>query len=163
MNEREHFHAFELIPIGSAISKLGEATYADKDRAICAVSSAVSNLNEFLGNASPAPSLTEDEANWSSSLHTYMRKYMDGPPSSGLYRMVSENRAKRIWYQFVKIVAERTKQEKPKNFTVENVTESVRRSDDAPLTTDDVVFLDLLNLWPDFQNAVATVKEWNEQ
>lgn len=107
------------------------------------VTQAIRHLNEFLGEVSPVPTLTETEANVARALHTYMRKYMDGPLSGILYRLIADNRGLPIWYGFIKgLVAEKG-----------NFREAMEHADkvnrDGHDTTDDLLMESALRLWKD--------------
>jgi hypothetical protein len=91
--------------VGYAIGALGEAVSSrtdDKYSFLHNIQKAQRNISEVFGEIFPLPELTEDEANLSSALHTYMRKNMDGKLSVVLYRLISENRGLNTWYSFIK-------------------------------------------------------------
>jgi len=122
----------------------------------------IRHVNEFRGDAVPASTLTEDEANLSAGLHTYMRKGMDCPLGTMLYRLISENRGVNIWYAFVKGVFAEQKLAKgsakfPKCLFHRGIDNAENVYGTANDTTDDLLMLSALRMWEeDFPNAI----EW---
>ena len=122
------------------------------------------HLEEFRGKLVPAPDLTEDEANLSASLHTYMRKGMDCPLGSMLYTLIAQDRGRAVWYAFIKALnAELTSPKMSKRTPkylhqrASAAAESVYRL--ANDSADDLFMLSSLQLWEDsFDSAM----EWLE-
>lgn len=117
-------------------------------------------VNEFRGDAVPAQTLTEDQAELSAAFHTYMRKGMDCPLGTMLYRLISENRGVNIWYAFVKGV--HNEQKNPKCTWKRAYYEAIQSAENVYSNsndTDDLLMLSALKLWEDgFANAVSWVK-----
>jgi len=119
---------------------------------------AIRYINEFRGNILPTPKLTDEEANLSANLHTYMRKGMDCPLGTMLYCLISENRGTSIWYAFVKALVSCTDTHPIRlyAFAVSKAEEMYKAANN---TTDDLFMLSTLRLWEDdFPNAMTWVK-----
>lgn len=149
----EHGQTYD---IAWALQELGKALAETRTRyAMNHVTSAIRNLNEFLGTVSPVPKITEAEGNISIGLHTYMRKCMDGPLSVILYRLISENRGLCVWYSFVKGLNEN-------NGRFHDAIEYAYRivHDEGHNTSDDLFMEASLRLWEDeFSSAWKWINE----
>jgi hypothetical protein len=125
----------------------------DGDGFVRQIKSGMRYLQEFLGDVHPIPTLTEQEADVTRNLHTYLRKGTDEPFSVIIYRMVTESRGLGIWYSFTKSLAQ-----KPKEF---NYTTAIKQAEMACHsgfdTTDDYIMLNALRMW---EGDWRYVKEW---
>ncbi len=116
-------------------------------------------LSELKASFFPDIEFTESEADWSSSLHTCLRKYGNDPVDSALWEMIHQNRGIEFWKAFVKIVMTKKKMKKDeKNQIVQSLKLKV-------MTTDDVIIRGLLYGWDDdsFSHIVKTVNEWTSE
>jgi hypothetical protein len=130
--------------LGFSVSALGDAlstSSRDGYRLLSNVNKAQRYITEFLGEVHPLPKLSEGEANLSSSLHTYMRKNMDGHLSVILYRLISESRGLNTWNAFIKGV-----NSAKKNKFQEGLELAERTSRDIG-TTDETFMCSALHLW----------------
>ena len=118
------------------------------------------HLEEFRGKLVPAPDLTEDEANLSASLHTYMRKGMDCPLGSMLYTLIAQDRGRAVWYAFIKslnaqLTTPKMSKVMPKRLhqvAIGAAESAYRLANDS---TDDLFMLSTLRLWEeDFDSAM---------
>lgn len=99
-------------------------------------------LSEFKGHFVETPKLTENEGNFAGALHTYMRKGMDCPLGTMLYRMISEDRGTPVWYAFVKGLVT-NKRSYPLAY---QAADHQYRLDE---TTDNLLMLNALAIWGD--------------
>jgi hypothetical protein len=132
--------AWETSLLGLAVQSMGEAVGARNSReAGWKITQAIKWANEFLGSLRPTPNLTEAEGGVSSALHTYMRKGMDSPLSVILYRMITEDRANGVWFEFVKELAH------SHNYREAKLKAHVAAEENG--TTDDYIMSAALELW----------------
>ncbi len=103
---------------------------------------AILNLVTFVNDLSPAPQLTEYEGEVAGSIHTYLRKYTDGPHGTMLYAWIKLSKGYGVWTAFIKgLVAD--------NFDLRdgwNAAESYQRDNDTPDNHDMRL---LLQMWPE--------------
>ena len=59
-------------------------------------------MDEFIQSVNKVPELTEDEAEVSASVHTWLRKCCDTPYGTILYACIHENRGLLVWVAFIK-------------------------------------------------------------
>lgn len=141
--------AFGLKDIAEAFSANSE----NGDEFVRRIKSGMRHLQEFLGDVNPLPKLTEQEADVTRNLHTYLRKGNDEPYSVILYRMVGESRGLGIWYAFTKSLANDVKKF---NYS-EAIYQAEKASHNGNDTTDDYIMLAALRMWePDWKYT----KEW---
>jgi hypothetical protein len=131
------------------------------------VNTAQRHLNEFRGAIVPSEPLTEQEANLSIGLHTYMRKCMDCPLGTLLYRLISESRGTNIWYAFVKGVNDFQKSPKKHVLRSHCIHEAGINSADACYrvasnTSDDLFMLSALRMWGEDVKEFSRALEWLE-
>ncbi len=106
---------------------------------------AIRNISEFIGDVAPTPELTEVEGEVARNLHTYMRKYMDGPLSCILYRLISDSKGLAIWYAFVKGLVQ-------SNGNYQKAMVSVDEMSQEHGDTDSLLMESSLRLWEDFKS-----------
>lgn len=112
------------------------------------VNQAMGMMNEYLGSVRPAPEINEDEAEVARNLHAYTRKVMDDSLSIILYRMITEDRSRRVWLSFVKTIA------RSKDYRAA-LRAAKQAAEDG--TTDDLIMCSALEMWEeDFHYAM----EW---
>lgn len=144
METKQEISEWNLQTLGFAMRQLGSAFGHRRDNGfeiIHDVKSAQRYLNEFMGSVIPTPELTPAGAELSQALHCAMRKWMDGPLSSLLYSMISENRGLRVWISFVHgLIDNKFKFERA--FTMAEKT--YRESSSG---TDDMFMKCLLEIW----------------
>lgn len=143
--------------LGFAVSDLGNAIAARRfEEASGPIHKVFRSLHEFLGNLAPAPELTAKEAEWSAAIHAYMRKYWDEPLATVLYLYISDDRAKGVWYSFIKGMVEG-------KFKYENALHGAEKWDAQ--TPDDNIMKSLLQMWPkeDFDSMIEEITKWNNE
>lgn len=146
VKEQPMFTAWQKRELGNAVEHLGRALSSPfNDEVLREASWAINSIQKFQGEIKPTPKLTKEEANWSASIHTYFRKYMDSPNSCILYRMVAEDRANNTWYNFIKELIktiDSCKNVQPKNrnklIGLNNIINKVNDLT-SPSTTDDMI------------------------
>lgn len=138
--------------VGFALTKLGNSFSSNNDSEfISGIRNSLRYLNEFIHDINPAPELTNEEAELSRSLHTYMRKYMDSIFSCVMHKFISENRGKAVWYSFI--------QELNKNKSIKNALAIAEVSYQNDETTDSLAMYMLLIEWEEHHNLVDAIKE----
>lgn len=158
LNETEPTR-YEMLEYGWALKELAEGvTGRSLWEVLRHVTQAERYLSEFRGKMVPAPDLTEREANLSSAFHTYMRKGMDCPLGTMLYRLIAESKGTPVWYAFVKSVA--GNEDKMKNriyhTAIKAAEDTYRLGND---NTDNLLMLSALRMWEeDFNTALDWVK-----
>lgn len=120
------------------------------------VQQAERRLTEWKSNFLEVPKLNEKEADMASSLHTYMRKYMDGPLSCMMYRMVAEGRGASVWFAFVKgLVSFKMRYREGIN--------AAHNQYDLDQTTDNALMYYMLEMWEeDWKYVLETFKEFEK-
>lgn len=104
MENKKELTEWNMQTLGFAMRELGSAFGHRRDNGfeiIHDVKQSQRYLDTFMGEVIPTPNLTPAGAELSQTLHSYMRKCMDGPLSSMLYTMISESRGLRVWVSFV--------------------------------------------------------------
>jgi hypothetical protein len=114
------------------------------------VAKAESHLSVFRSKANSTPPFSSDEASLSANLHTYMRKGMNDPLGTLLYRLIAEDRGKPVWYAFIKGIAN--------SHNSSAYKDGIKAAQEECLMgnygTDSVLMLSALELWEtDFENA----------
>lgn len=107
------------------------------------IETAQRHLDEFRGNFIKTPVLTDDECEIASALHTYMRKSMDCPLGTILYRLIDENRGLPIWYSFIKGLHANNRRYQAGITAADNEYNLNR-------TTDNLLMLEALRMWEDY-------------
>lgn len=117
-------------------------------------------INEFIGNLVPLTNLTEKDADFCRSMHTYMRKGMDGPLSVILYRLISDSKGTPIWYAFAKEAVNSLEKGMKYQYAYRNaIAAAENERDNGRNSTDDILMLESLRLWEDdFVQAVGWIK-----
>lgn len=145
------------VPLAQAIGELAECFEwrgDEKDSVVSHARRAHNLISAFLGDAEPSPLLTEDEAELSSTLYTYLRKYEDTKLSVILYRMISENRGKAVWIAFVKALVEH---KKSKLRIREAISSAAMAADNMP--TDFTIMECALCIWNE-QGGIKQALAW---
>jgi hypothetical protein len=145
--------------LGFALEAFGKAMSHRDDQGkyiVSDINKTIRLLNEFVYDVYPAPTLTEEEASLSSCLHTYQRKYMDNYLSIMLYRLISENRGKNVWYSFIKSVIKN-------KYNVKQALREAREIASDLNTTDDSLMYGCLEIWNDdgLEDAIKEIKSWS--
>lgn len=156
MSDRLELNTNQRMILGQAIAKLGEAVGQPfRDNFVSDVTRAQNYCQQVLGDIVPAPKLSEKDAELSSKLHTYLRKYADGPLSVILYRMIAEDRGKAVWYAFVKGL-------NANSFILGNAIQCAQQQADENRSTDDTILVMALQLWDkqEFKDMIEEIKSW---
>ena len=162
MNTRDEIKLTEWSKclLGQTVSALGEAISSANDtsdqyRSLSAAQKAQRLLTGFFSEIAPSPKLTEDEAGFSSSLHTYLRKYEDSDVSVILYRLFSDGIGANVWLAFVKgLLAEK--------YDVRDAMEHADKECTKNNTTNNLLMLHALKIWQGdgLERAVKEIKSW---
>lgn len=152
---------WEMLEYGFALKELAEGVTARSVwEALRHVDAAERHLSEFRGNMVPTLEITEAEANWSASLHTYMRKGMDCPLGTMLYRLIAESKGRPVWFAFVKAVMANSKMKNKKHIysiAIRAAKDTYHLGND---NTDSLLMVSALSMWEDdFENAFRWVKD----
>lgn len=149
----------EMLEYGWALKELADGV---TDRNLWEVMNHVSKaeryLSEFRGKVILTPELTEQEANLSAALHTYMRKGMDCPLGTMLYHLICENKGTSVWYAFVKGVHSQRQQKNCRPHWAYNngIKEALNTYHLGNDTSDNLMMLSVLQMWnEDFPNALS--------
>lgn len=159
LNEKEPTR-YEMLEYGWAIKELAEGITARSVwEALRHIDQAERYLAKFRGNMIPASELTEAEAGWARAFHTYMRKGMDCPLGTILYRLIAENKGLPVWYAFLKGVAANSKMKSTKHIygiAIKTAEDTYHLGQEE---TDNLLMLSCLRMWEDdFDNAVSWVR-----
>ena len=149
----------ELMYLTSAIEEVAKAISGHSAwDSLRYVRNTIRHLNEFRGAIVPLAELTEEEAEMSRALHTYMRKGMDCDLSVMMHRLIDENRGTPIWYAFVKGVT--SNKINPKWCYREGIRAAEETYAVGSDTTDDLFMLNTLKIWgkEDFESALDWLK-----
>jgi hypothetical protein len=151
---------YEMLEYGWALKELAEGTTARSLwEMLRHVSQAERYLAEFRGKMVPTPDLDNGEANIAIAFHTYMRKGMDCPLGTVLYRLIAENKGLPVWYAFVKAVNANSKLKNKKHIyqiAIRDAEGVYRTGND---NTDSLLMLSALRMWEDdFENALEQIK-----
>ena len=164
LNEKE-LTRYQLLDLTFGMKELADAIGARNAwETLRHTREAIRHLQEFRGQIIPTHTLTEDEANLSAALHTYMRKGMDCPLGTVLYRLISEDRGKNIWYSFIKALAAERNNPKMVKKTPKSLYHSAMAGADSAYdmasdTTDDLFMLSALRMW---EHEFHLALEWME-
>jgi hypothetical protein len=151
--QQERLDQWEQKQIGFAMGYLVDALTEEKKYVSSKLGQAINQLNEVIGNLNPTEELTEDEAELSSSLHTWLRKYDDSHLGSILYAYIKEDRARRVWVAFIKYLI---KKHDSKIFNI-NILDTLNLS-----TTDERIMTRLLYMWHDSESLKSAIKDMIE-
>ena len=148
---------YEMLEFGWALRELAEGSTArNLWECLHHVTKAERYLAEFRGKMIPTPDLNEAEANIAINLHTYMRKCMDCPLGTILYRLIAENKGLPVWYAFVKSVAKDINPKWAYRNAIQAAEGMYRTGND---NTDNLLMLSALRMWEDdFANALEWMK-----
>lgn len=158
LNEKEPTR-YEMLEYGWALKELAEGVTGRSLWEIMRhVDAAERYLSEFRGKMIPTPDLTDAEAELSAGFHTYMRKCMDCPLGTILYRLIAENKGLPIWYAFVKSIAGSKDRMKNRIYhTALKVAEDTYHLGNQ--NTDGLLMVSALRMWEDdFNHAITWVK-----
>lgn len=147
--ERKTYAQNQVWYLGLAMQQLAKAVSSPRHDAgdiDSAVEQTYRYLNEFLGEVKPCPTLTEEEANLSVAMHTYMRKYWDEPLSVLLYSAVKEGKAPAVWAAFVQTCWKHW--DKPRDMYHHALVEAERVYDETSIPDNQTMFY-LLKMWPE--------------
>lgn len=67
---------------------------------------AQTSISNCIAELSEKVQLTPEEAEFSSNLHTFLRKYCDDDLTSLIYIYVQQSKGQNIWFNFIKILFE---------------------------------------------------------
>lgn len=162
---------YETLELTWAVKELSEALGARSAwDTLRSARNALRYMTEFIGKMVPTPELTESEAEMSQALHTYMRKGMDCPLGTMLYRCISENKGTPIWYAFCKeiVACEKELTTKNKKLSEANALGVYHRAihaaekvyDNGNSTTEDLFMVSTLRMWEeDFPSAIGWITQ----
>jgi hypothetical protein len=151
---------YDTMVLGFAIAELGEAISSQKmEDCLRHAQNAQKYINEFANNVAPSPALTEKEADYSASLHTYMRKGMiDSPLGSMMWSLINESRGEAIWFAFIKAVA--NSKYVAKEAFHEGMKAAKEQLHKGHNTTDDWLMYSCLQMWEEgFPDALEWIGE----
>ncbi len=103
-NEPRHELSFnERFALKEALRLIGEAVFTNREYEYqAALADAHTNIEKARLSSLGKNEFTEDEAELSRGLHTFMRKFMDGPLSSLLWQQISNNTNNRVWQTLIR-------------------------------------------------------------
>lgn len=142
--------------VSEVLARLGEALYKDRQcDVVDALIRAMTSCKKAIGALRPTPKLTTKESGWSSSIHTYLRKYCDDELTTCIYRVVADGTSDEVWISFIKeLIA--TNFDKKKSLT------NVEDNNLDRGTTDDLVLMYLLKTWSqeEFDAMIKQINCW---
>ncbi len=141
--------------LGAALEELGKSIMVrddELDRGIVYVRRAADYLHSFFTeNSIESLPFTEEEAEKSRSLHSFMRKCDDSSESVILYNFISKDKAMRIWQAFLKGVG-------AKNSFRDGINAADKAYREGSQDSDEMVMFYTLKSWG--EDSWASAKDW---